>query len=85
MSQLFLVQKPTNKMDCIFKSQKKGILLFSSQADYCWKACHFTPYVRNPKCLNGSWDEEHVTDTTKKTQKVQTAVKGERNEIPHSA
>ena len=57
------------------------IIFFSylPQADYCWKACHFTPYVRNPKCLNGSWDGEHVTKTTVKTPtEIQTTVKGER-------
>ncbi|CAB4027859.1 multiple epidermal growth factor-like domains 11, partial [Paramuricea clavata] len=45
-------------------------------ADYCAKACHFTPYVRNPKCLNGSWDGEQVTKTTKKAPtEVETTAK----------
>jgi hypothetical protein len=48
-------------------SETNEYFLYPLQADYCAKACHFTPYVRNPKCLNGSWDGEQVTKTTEKT------------------
>ena len=71
--------KVTNIINCIFH-RENNIFLYLPQADYCWKACHFTPYVRNPKCLNGSWDGEHVTKTTVKTPtEIQTTVKGERH------
>ena len=72
----------TNRINwLIFNCEdKESYLLCSPQADYCWKACHFTPYVRNPKCLNGSWDEElFSTKTEKALTKVQTAVKGTCN------
>lgn len=58
-------------------SETNEYFLYPLQADYCAKACHFTPYVRNPKCLNGSWDGEQVTKTTEKTPtEVQTTAKG---------
>ncbi|XP_046840335.1 tenascin-like isoform X2 [Xenia sp. Carnegie-2017] len=40
-------------------------------ANYCARPCHFTPYVRNPKCLNGSWDDSSINE--KKTNQLQTA------------